>query len=49
VSYRDVGVSAATAAMDKHRGGETGEAGAARVVVVLSAARPTKESRATKE
>jgi hypothetical protein len=44
VSYSDAEVSAATAAMDKYRGGETGEAGAALVVVGLSAARASKES-----
>ncbi len=46
MSFSDVEVSAATAAMDKYRGGETGEAGAAPVVVGLSAARATKESDA---
>jgi len=45
VSYSDVEVSAAAAAMDKYRGGETGEAGAALVVVGLSAARASKESK----
>ncbi len=44
MSYSDVEVSAATAAMDKYRGSETGEAGAALVVVGLSAARASKES-----
>jgi hypothetical protein len=44
VSYSKVEVSAATAAMDKYRGGESGEAGAALVVVGLSAARVSKES-----
>jgi hypothetical protein len=44
VSYSDVEVSAATAAMDKYRGGEKGEAGAALVVVGLSAERAAKES-----
>jgi hypothetical protein len=44
VSYSDVEVSTATAAMDKYRGGEGGEAGAALVVVGLSAARAAKES-----
>jgi hypothetical protein len=44
VSYSDVEVSAATAAMDKYRGGESGEAGAALVVVGLSAARVARES-----
>jgi hypothetical protein len=45
VSYSDIEVSAATAAMDKYRGGEQGEAGAALVVVGLSAERAAKESR----
>jgi len=44
VSYSDIEVSAATAAMDKYRGGEEGEAGAALVVVGLSAARAAKET-----
>jgi hypothetical protein len=44
VSYSEVEVSAATAAMDKYRGGESGEAGAALVVVGLSAARASRES-----
>ncbi len=44
MSYSDVEVSAATAAMDKYRGGEKGEAGAALVVVGLSAERAAKES-----
>jgi len=44
VNYSEVEVSAATAAMDKYRGGETGEAGAALVVVGLSAARASRES-----
>jgi hypothetical protein len=44
VSYSDVEVSAATAAMDKYRGAEKGEAGAALVVVGLSAERAAKES-----
>jgi hypothetical protein len=44
MSYSDVEVSAATAAMDKYRGGKEGEAGAALVVVGLSAARAAKES-----
>ncbi len=44
VSYSDAEVSAATAAMDKYRGGESGEAGAALVVVGLSSARAAKES-----
>jgi hypothetical protein len=44
MSYSDVEVSAATAAMDKYRGGENGEVGAALVVVGLSAERAAKES-----
>ena len=44
MSYSDVEVSAATAAMDKYRGGEKGETGAALVVVGLSAERAAKES-----
>lgn len=42
MSYTDAEVSAATAAMDKYRGGD-GEAGAALVVVGLSAERAAKE------
>jgi hypothetical protein len=45
VSYSDAEVSAATAAMDKYRGGVQGEAGAALVVVGLSAERAAKETR----
>jgi len=45
VSYSEVEVSAVTAAMDKYRGGESGEAGAALVVVGLSAARASRESQ----
>jgi hypothetical protein len=45
MSYTDDEVSAATAAMDKYRGGETGEVGAALVVVGLSAERAEKEAR----
>jgi len=44
VTYSDIEVSAATAAMNKYRGSEEGEAGAALVVVGLSAARAAKES-----
>lgn len=43
MSYTDAQVSAATAAMDKYRGGEEGEVGAALVVVGLSAERTAKE------
>jgi hypothetical protein len=44
-SYSDAEVFAATAAMDKYRGNEVGEAGAALVVVGLSAERAAKEVR----
>lgn len=44
MSYTDAEVSAATVAMDKYRGGAAGEAGAALVVVGLSAARAAKET-----
>jgi hypothetical protein len=43
MSYSDSEVSAATAAMDKYRSGEEGEAGSALVVVGLSAERAAKE------
>jgi hypothetical protein len=45
VKYTDVQVSAATAAMDKYRGGEKGEVGAALMVVGLSAERAEKEAQ----
>ena len=45
MSYTDAEVSEATAAMDKYRGGEKGEAGAALVLVGLSAERAAKEVR----
>ena len=45
MSYTDAEVFAATAAMDKYRGGEAGEAGAALAVVGLSAERTAKEAR----
>jgi hypothetical protein len=45
MSYTDAEVFAANAAMDKYRGGEAGEAGAALVVVGLSAERAAKETR----
>jgi len=45
MSYSEAEVSAATAAIDKYRGGEDGEAGAALVVVGLSAERAAKEAR----
>jgi hypothetical protein len=44
MSYTESEVSAAIAAMDKHRGGD-GEVGAALVVVGLSADRAAKEAR----
>jgi hypothetical protein len=44
VSYSQTQVAAAIAAMDKHRGGEEGEVGAALVVVGLSAERASKEA-----
>ena len=44
MSYTDAQVSAAIAAMDKYRGSENGEVGAALVVVGLSAERATKEA-----
>jgi hypothetical protein len=43
--YTDDDVLAATAAMEKYRGGEEGETGAALVVVGLSAERAAKETR----
>jgi hypothetical protein len=43
MSYTDAQVSAATAAMDKYRGGHDGELGAALVVVGLSSERAAKE------
>ncbi len=43
--YTEAEVSAATAAMDKYRGGERGEVGAALVVVGLSAERAAKEAQ----
>ena len=45
MSYTDAQVSAAIAAMDKYRGGDNGEVGAALVVVGLSAERAAKEVR----
>ena len=45
MSYTEADVSAATAAMDKYRGGHDGELGAALVVVGLSAERAAKEVR----
>jgi hypothetical protein len=43
MSYTDAQVSSAVAAMDKYRGGDTGEVGVALAVVGLSAERATKE------
>jgi len=45
VKYTEAQVAAAAAAMDKYRGGEEGEIGAALVVVGLSAERAAKEER----
>ena len=45
MSYSDQEVFAATAAMEKYRGGADGEIGAALAVVGLSAARTAKEGR----
>lgn len=45
MSYTDAQVSSAIAAMDKYRGGETGETGAALAVVGLSSERAAKEAR----
>ena len=44
MSYTDAQVSSAIAAMEKYRGGETGEVGAALAVVGLSAGRAAKEA-----
>jgi len=43
MSYTDAEVSAATAAIDKYRGTDEGESGAALVVVGLSAERAARE------
>jgi hypothetical protein len=45
VSYSEAQVSAAIDAMDKYRGADKGEIGAALVVVGLSAVRAAKESQ----
>jgi hypothetical protein len=45
MSYSDAEVSAATAAMQKYRGDEDGEIGAALVVVGLSAERAARETQ----
>jgi hypothetical protein len=44
-SYSDAQVAAAVTAMDKYRGGERGEVGAALMVVGLSAERAAREAR----
>lgn len=45
MSYTDAQVSAATTAMDKYRGADNGEVGAALAVVGLSAQRAAKEAQ----
>ena len=45
MSYTEAEISAAMAAMDKYRGGEGGEVGAALVIVGLSAQRAAKEAQ----
>jgi hypothetical protein len=45
MSYTEAQVSAVAAAMDKYRGGDDGEVGAALVVVGLSAERAAKEAQ----
>ena len=45
MSYTDAEVSAASAAMQKYRGGDEGEVGAALIVVGLSAERAAKEAQ----
>ena len=45
MSYTDAEVSAANAAMQKYRGGDEGEVGAALIVVGLSAERAAKEAQ----
>lgn len=45
MSYTDSQVSAALAAINKYRGGDTGEVGAALAVVGLSADRAAKEAQ----
>lgn len=44
MTYSDAEVSAAIAAIDKHRGGDAGEVGAALAVVGLSAERAAHEA-----
>lgn len=45
MSYSDADVASAVAAVDKYRGDESGELGAALAVVGLSAERAAKEAR----
>jgi hypothetical protein len=45
MSYSDAQVASAISAMDKYRGGDTGEVGAALAVVGLSAERAAKEAQ----
>jgi hypothetical protein len=45
MSYTDAQVASAIAAMDKYRGGDAGEIGAALAVVGLSAERAAKEAQ----
>jgi hypothetical protein len=45
MSYTEAQVSSAIAAMEKYRGGSTGEVGAALAVVGLSAERAAKEAQ----
>jgi len=45
MKYTDAQVSSATAAMDRYRGSQTGEIGAALAVVGLSAERAAKEAQ----
>jgi hypothetical protein len=45
MSYTEIQISAAIAAMDKFRGGDQGEVGAALVVVGLSSDRAAKEEQ----
>jgi hypothetical protein len=45
MSYSDAQVSSAIAAIEKYRGGDAGEVGAALAVVGLSAERAAKEAR----
>ena len=45
MSYSDAQVTSAIAALEKYRGGETGEIGAALAVVGLCAERTVKEAR----